>query len=51
MLNISFTLDPETETYAMDFAKRLAPNASNSLVAWGFERMTNGGNGKPASKN
>jgi short-subunit dehydrogenase len=39
------------ETYAMDFAKRLAPNASNSLVAWGFERMTHGGNGKPANKN
>jgi NAD(P)-dependent dehydrogenase (short-subunit alcohol dehydrogenase family) len=39
------------ETYAMDFAKRIAPNASNSLVAWGFERMTNGGNGKAASKN
>jgi NAD(P)-dependent dehydrogenase (short-subunit alcohol dehydrogenase family) len=36
------------ETYALDFAKRIAPNASTSLVAWGFERMTNG---SPANKN
>jgi NAD(P)-dependent dehydrogenase (short-subunit alcohol dehydrogenase family) len=28
------------ETYALDIAKRIAPNASTSLVAWGFERMT-----------
>jgi NAD(P)-dependent dehydrogenase (short-subunit alcohol dehydrogenase family) len=28
------------ETYALDIAKRIAPTASSSLVAWGFERMT-----------
>ena len=28
------------ETYALDLAKRIAPNASTSLVAWGFARMT-----------
>jgi hypothetical protein len=28
------------ETYALDIAKRIAPNASTSLVAWGFTRMT-----------
>jgi NAD(P)-dependent dehydrogenase (short-subunit alcohol dehydrogenase family) len=31
------------ETYAMDLAKRVAPNASNALVAWGFARMTGAG--------
>jgi NAD(P)-dependent dehydrogenase (short-subunit alcohol dehydrogenase family) len=30
------------ETYALDFAKRIAPDASTSLVAWGFERMAGG---------
>jgi NAD(P)-dependent dehydrogenase (short-subunit alcohol dehydrogenase family) len=33
------------ETYALDFAKRVAPDASASLVAWGFSRMT-GTNGR-----
>jgi NAD(P)-dependent dehydrogenase (short-subunit alcohol dehydrogenase family) len=28
------------ETYALDIAKRIAPDASSSLVAWGFQRMT-----------
>lgn len=28
------------ETYALDLAKRIAPNAATSLVAWGFARMT-----------
>jgi short-subunit dehydrogenase len=28
------------ETYALDIAKRIAPDAGTSLAAWGFERMT-----------
>jgi NAD(P)-dependent dehydrogenase (short-subunit alcohol dehydrogenase family) len=28
------------ETYAMDIAKRIAPNASSSLVAWGYAKIT-----------
>jgi len=31
------------EAYVLDLAKRVAPNGSSSLVAWGFERMA----GKP----
>jgi short-subunit dehydrogenase len=34
------------ETYALDLAKRVAPNASNALVAWGFARMTGANAGK-----
>ena len=34
------------ETYALDIAKRVAPNASNALVAWGFARMTGANAGK-----